>query len=235
MYALLALCHVLAPTRLDDNIMNIVRERYGEQIGRMGRGYVFYTTVQSAVTDSFFLNVRSEEGLSTFEELFLYACPKFICANSPPYDDPVALASMLDPPTPISPSSQNPNTILCDPTQRHLRAMSSHYLSLTPVSSLKSLLKLYTSLDAQKLTGFLDTSGAGTNEEEVLSWMMVMKNAGRCVGRVNTGGLAANGEKDNEERTRPSESLLHGEWMSISDLNFVIDQVCYILPLLHLG
>jgi hypothetical protein len=105
-------------------------------------------------------------------------------------------------------------------------------MSLTPISSLKSLLKLYTSLDAQKLTGFLDTSGAGVDEEEVLSWMMVMKNAGRCVGRVNTGGTAANGEKDNDEGSRPSESLLDGEWMSISDLNFVIDQVRYFIHLI---
>jgi translation initiation factor 3 subunit L len=175
------------------------------------------------------LNVHSEEGLSTFEELFLYACPKFISANSPPYDDPAALASMLNPPTPTSPTSPTPNVIVNDPTQRHFRAMSSHFLSLTPVPSLKSLLKLYTSLDAQKLTGFLDTSGAGADEEEVLSWMMVMKNAGRCVGRVNTGGTPANGEKDNEGRSRSTESLLDGDWMSISDLNFVIDEVCDFL------
>lgn len=182
----------------------------------------------------FFFHSFSEEGLSTFEELFLYACPKFICANSPPYDDPAALASMLIPPTPTSPSPQNPSVVLGDPTQRHLRAASSHFMSLTPVSSLKSLLKLYTSLDAQKLTGFLDTSGAGVDEEEVLSWMMVMKNAGRCVGRVNTSGsTAANGEKDNDEGSRPSESLLGGEWMSISDLNFVIDQVRYFLHPIH--
>lgn len=51
MYALLALCHVLAPTRLDDNVMNIVRERYGEQIGRMGRGYASHTIIQSTVTE----------------------------------------------------------------------------------------------------------------------------------------------------------------------------------------
>jgi hypothetical protein len=140
---------------------------------------------------------------------------------------------MLIPPTPTSPSSQNPSVVLGDPTQRHLRAASSHFMSLTPVSSLKSLLKLYTSLDAQKLTGFLDTSGAGVDEEEVLSWMMVMKNAGRCVGRVNTGGTATNGEKDNDEGSRPSESLLSGEWMSISDLNFVIDQVCCFLHPIH--
>lgn len=38
MYALLALCNTLAPTRLDDNVMNIVRERYGDQMTRMSRG-----------------------------------------------------------------------------------------------------------------------------------------------------------------------------------------------------
>ncbi|KAG1852868.1 RNA polymerase I-associated factor PAF67-domain-containing protein [Suillus subalutaceus] len=154
MYALLALCHVLAPTRLDDNVMNIVRERYGDQIGRMGRG------------------------------CSCMPVPNLSVPNSPPYDDPAALALMLIPPTPTSPSSQNPSVVLGDPTQRHLRAASSHFI-------LKSLLKLYTSLDAQKLTGFLDTSGAGVDEEE---------------------------------GSRPSESLLDGEWMSISDLNFVIDQ-----------
>ncbi|KAG6334199.1 hypothetical protein ID866_4884 [Astraeus odoratus] len=205
MYALLALCQTLAPTRLDDNVINIVRERYGEQMSRMGRG--------------------SEEGLPTFEEIFLYACPKFITANSPPYDDPTALALLINPPTPASPGSPSaPNASttspsLTDPTQRHLRALSAHYLALTPVPTLRSLLKLYTSLDTRKLTGFLD---AGVDEEEVLSWMMVMKNAGRCVGRVRT---VANADKDEKSAGNSADgSLLAGEWMSISDLNFVIDE-----------
>lgn len=158
-----------------------------------------------------------EEGLSTFEEIFLYACPKFITANGPPYDDPTALGLLLNPPTPSSPSVQS-NTA-SDPTHRHLRALTAHYLSLTPVPVLRSLLKLYTSLDARKLTGFLD---AGVDEEEVLSWMMVMKNAGRCIGRVN---IAAGADKDEEKGATNGGSLLDGEWMSISDLNFVIDEV----------
>lgn len=158
-----------------------------------------------------------EEGLSTFEEIFLYACPKFITANGPPYDDPTALGLLLNPPTPSSPSVQT-NTA-SDPTHRHLRALTAHYLSLTPVPVLRSLLKLYTSLDARKLTGFLD---AGVDEEEVLSWMMVMKNAGRCIGRVN---IAAGADKDEEKGATNGGSLLDGEWMSISDLNFVIDEV----------
>lgn len=40
MYALLALCNTLAPTRLDDNVMNAVREKYGDQMSRMARGWV---------------------------------------------------------------------------------------------------------------------------------------------------------------------------------------------------
>lgn len=78
--ALYAMCHSLvlpgSPfTRLDDNITNTAKERYGEQMGRMGRG--------------------GADALGAFEELFLYACPKFINANSPPYDDPETIAVML--------------------------------------------------------------------------------------------------------------------------------------------
>lgn len=38
MYALFAMCHSLSPSRLDDNIANIAKERYGDQITKMGRG-----------------------------------------------------------------------------------------------------------------------------------------------------------------------------------------------------
>lgn len=169
----------------------------------------------------------SEEGLSTFEEIFLYACPKFITANGPPYGDPTTLSLLLNPPTPSSPTSPSVANNASDPTHRHLRALTSHFLSLAPVPVLRSLLKLYTSLDARKLAGFL---GAGVDEEEVLSWMMVMKNAGRCVGRVN---VAAGADKDEEKgagangasSANGGGSLLDGGWMSISDLNFVIDEV----------
>lgn len=172
--------------------------------------------------------MRREEGLSTFEEIFLYACPKFITANGPPYDDPATLRLLLDPPTPASPASPSAqNNTASDPTHRHLRALTAHYLSLTPVPVLRSLLKLYTSLDARKLAGFLD---AGVDEEEVLSWMMVMKNAGRCIGRVNiTTGVDKDEEKgaatSGASSSNSGTSLLDGEWMSISDLNFVIDEV----------
>ena len=40
MYALFAICNALSPTRVDDNISNIVKERYGEQFAKMSRGCV---------------------------------------------------------------------------------------------------------------------------------------------------------------------------------------------------
>jgi translation initiation factor 3 subunit L len=40
MYALLAICNALSPSRLDDAIMTNLKEKYGEQHTKMGKGYV---------------------------------------------------------------------------------------------------------------------------------------------------------------------------------------------------
>lgn len=40
MYALLAMCIALCPTRLDENIHSQLREKYGEHISKMQKGYV---------------------------------------------------------------------------------------------------------------------------------------------------------------------------------------------------
>jgi len=166
MYALYAICNALSPSRLDDNISNIVKERYGEQFTKMSRG---------------------EEGIPAFEELFLYACPKFICANPPPFEDPELLAAYIEAP-PI------------EPAQRHLALFLAEVRAQAPVPTLRSFLKLYTSLDATKLAGFLDA-----DEEEMVQQLMVMKQASRSVSRENEKGL------------------LDGQMISTSDLDFVID------------
>ncbi|RDX54461.1 eukaryotic translation initiation factor 3 subunit 6 [Lentinus brumalis] len=167
MYALFAICNALSPTRVDDNISNIVKERYGEQITKMSRG---------------------EEGIPAFEELFLYACPKFITANPPPYDDPELLAAYVEEPH-------------VEPAQRHLSLFLSEVRAQAPVPTLRSFLKLYTSLDANKLAGFLDA-----DEEEMVQQLMVMKQASRSVSRL-----------ENER------GLLDGQMISTSDLDFVIN------------
>ncbi|EPT04825.1 hypothetical protein FOMPIDRAFT_1112341 [Fomitopsis schrenkii] len=147
MYALLAMCSALSPMRVDDNISNIVKERYGEQFTKMSRG---------------------EEGLPAFEELFLYACPKFISANAPPYEEGDQLALYMEDP-PI------------EPAQRHLSLFLSEVRAQAPVPTLRSFLKLYASLDAAKLANFLDA-----DEEEMVQQLMIMKQTSRSVSRFDT-------------------------------------------------
>jgi len=178
MYALFGICNALSPTRLDDNIANIAKERFGEQYGKITRG--------------------GQEALSAFEELFLYACPKFITANPPPYDDPAAINALLAPSSP----PDNPGSGY-DATQRHLSLFLADVAAQLPVPTLKSFLKLYTSLDAKKLANFLDA-----DEEEMVQEMMVMKQASKSLSRVP--GMESTG-------------LLDGQMTTTTDLNFVVD------------
>ncbi|KAF8958415.1 RNA polymerase I-associated factor PAF67-domain-containing protein [Flammula alnicola] len=182
MYALFAMCHALSPSRLDDNIANIAKERYGEQYAKMARG--------------------GPDALAAFEELFLYACPKFITANPPPYEDPAAINALIsasaEADSPTTPTAQT------DSTHRHLELFLADVAAQLPVPTLRSFLKLYTSLGAKKLANFLDA-----DEEELVQEMMVLKQASRSISRV-TG--------------TEGSSLLDGQTITTSDLNFVIDE-----------
>ena len=143
------------------------------------------------------------EALPAFEELFLYACPKFITANPPPYDDPIAINTLLSAGSETeSPIQTSPQT---DATHRHLVLFLADIEAQLPVPTLRSFLKLYTSLGAKKLASFLDA-----DEEELVQEMMVLKQASRSISRV------AGSE---------STSLLDGQTITTSDLNFVIDEV----------
>jgi len=168
MYALFAICNALSPSRLDDNILNIVKDRYGDQFAKLSRG---------------------DEGLPAFEELFLYACPKFISASPPPYEDQEQLAACAEDPPP-------------EPAQRHLALFLADVRAQAAVPTLRSFLKLYTSLDAAKLAGFLDA-----DEEEMVQQMMAVKAASRSVSRVGN-----------------ELNLLDGQMISTSDMDFVINE-----------
>lgn len=137
---------------------------------------------------------RSEEGIPAFEELFLYACPKFIAANPPPYEDTDALQAYIED-SPV------------EPAQRHLNLFLADVRAQAPVPTLRSFLKLYTSLDAKKLSNFLDA-----DEEEMVQQLMVMKQASRSISRVGD-----------------EKGLLGGQMISTSDLDFVIDEVRFAL------
>lgn len=182
MYALFGMCNAISPSRLDDNIANIAKERYGEQISKMARA--------------------GPEALTAFEELFLYACPKFITANSPPYEDPAAISMILSPSSPTeSPTKSTAPQV--EPTHRHLTLFLADVTAQAPAPTLRSFLKMYTSLGAKKLANFLDA-----DEEEMVQELMMMKQSSRQLNRI----------PGNEK------GLLDGQVIPTSDLDFVIDQ-----------
>jgi translation initiation factor 3 subunit L len=149
MYALLAICCALSPTRLDENIQTTMREKYGEQFNKMSRG---------------------AEGLAAFEELFLYACPKYITGNAPPYHDAEALQQYQDSPMP-------------DPAQHQLKIFLADVRTQLSNANIRSFLRLYTSLGTDKLANFLEV-----DEEELIEELMVAKACSRSV-KWSEGGL----------------------------------------------
>jgi len=106
----------LSPTRLDDAIHVGLREKYGEQMTKMHRG--------------------GPESLKTFEELFLFAAPKFISPSAPDFEHP---------------------NLNVDPIQHHLKIFLTNVQNATLGSILKSYLNLYATMDIDKLSGFLET------------------------------------------------------------------------------
>jgi len=188
MYALFAICHALAPSRVDDAVQSTTKEKFGEQINKMTRG---------------------EEGLPAFEELYLYACPKFISANIPPYHDIQVLATWV----------QNPPV---EPHTHHLTLFLREVSSKIPTRTLRSSLRLYASLDARKLAGFLDV-----DEEEMVCALMVLKMSGRSVCRIGEEGAGAAGVGNKANAVASSStsgSLLDGQMITTSDFDFVITE-----------
>jgi len=108
----------------------------------------------------------------------------------PPYDDPDLLSLYVqDPPA--------------DAPQRHLALFISDVRAKISVPTLRSFLKLYSSLDTKKLSNFLDA-----DEEDIVQQMMVLKQASRSIGRAGLDG----------------GRLLDGEMISTSDLDFAINE-----------
>jgi translation initiation factor 3 subunit L len=161
MYALIAICVALCPTRLDDTIHTAVREKYGEQFSRMQRG--------------------GPESLPIFEKLFRDSCPKFITPTAPDFDNP---------------------EVNVDPIEHHLLIFMEDVKTNMWSPTLKSYLKLYTTMDLKKLAGFLEVE-----PEKLRTWLLVNKQKSRQVRWSENG-------------------LLDGDVISVSDLDFAIQGVC---------
>ncbi|KAH0566435.1 hypothetical protein GP486_000147 [Trichoglossum hirsutum] len=160
MYALIAICVALCPTRLDDTIHAALREKHGDQFARMQRG--------------------GPDSLPIFEDLFRNSCPKFISPTPPDFDNP---------------------EINVDPIEHHLSIFMEDVKNNVWSSTLKSYLKLYTTMDLRKLAGFLEAE-----PEKLRTWLLVNKQRSRQVRWSENG-------------------LLDGDIVSTSDLDFALQRV----------
>ena len=114
------------------------------------------------------------ESLPLFEELFRGACPKFISPTPPDFDNPA---------------------INVDPVEHHLGIFMSEVKANMYSPTVKSYLKLYTTMDLRKLAGFLEVE-----PDKLRQWLLVNKQRSRQVrwseGALLQGDVVNNNELD---------------------------------------
>jgi len=143
MFALLALLVSLCPYRLEENLQTLLREKYAEKVSRMQRG-----------------------DRATFEELFSFACPKFVDPSPPNYD---ALENL----------NQAATKHQCTMFMKQVMQSVSH-------PTIRSFLKLYTTIPTNKLGAFL-----GWTEDEFIKNVCSLKHKSHEL--VWNGGSATSG------------------------------------------
>lgn len=121
MYCLLAIAVTICPQRIDESVHSLLREKCSEKIFRMQKG---------------------DE--SCFEELFTYACPKYVSPQQS-YD--------LE--------SANYNIV---PFKLQLRIFLNEVRQQVLLPTIRSYMKLYTSIPVEKLGTFLEMSASDFNE-----------------------------------------------------------------------
>merc|ERR1711871_534163 len=131
MYALLAICLSLCPYRIDENVHATVREKYTDKMVRMQ---------------------KCDE--SCFEDLFTYACPKFVMVNS--MGDEAGYSQAHEA------SRQQ--------LKMFLNEVNEHKL----LGSIRSYLKLYTTISISKLALYMET-----DEAELRTHLMTLKHKTR--------------------------------------------------------
>ena len=131
MFALLALLVSLCPYRLEENLQALLREKYAEKVSRLQRG-----------------------DRTTFEELFSFACPKFVDPSPPNYD---AMENL----------NQAATKHQCTMFMKQVMQSVSH-------PTIRSFLKLYTTIPTNKLGAFL-----GWTEDEFIKNVCSLKHKSR--------------------------------------------------------
>eukprot|EP01135_Chromosphaera_perkinsii_P009691 Nk52_evm17s1837 gene=Nk52_evmTU17s1837 len=146
MYALLAMTVTLCPQRIDESVHAVLREKLYDKLMRMQKG---------------------DE--SAFEELFQFACPKFVLPVPVPMDAPLA--------------NHNQEAYR---VQMRLFLNEVHQQAFLP--TVRSYLKLYTTMPVEKLAGFLNMS-----KEQFLTHLLLFKHKTRNLVWLGEGS-PSNGE-----------------------------------------
>jgi translation initiation factor 3 subunit L len=123
------------------------------------------------------------ESIPIFKDMFKQACPKFISPTAPDFD--------------------NPENNL-DPMEHHLTIFMDEVKNNMWSPTVKSYLKLYTTMDLKKLAGFLEKE-----PEELRHWLLVNKQRSRQT-RWTEGGL------------------LDGDVFNSSDLDYALEGVSHL-------
>lgn len=118
------------------------------------------------------------EALPIYRELFVQSCPKFI--------------------TPVPPDFDNP-ALNIDPMDHHTEIFMDEVKNTLFNPTVKSYLKLYSTMDLSKLAGFLDIE-----PEKLRSWLLVNKQRNRQIRWVEGG-------------------LLEGESVNANDLDYAVE------------
>lgn len=121
-----------------------------------------------------------KEALPVYEELFRAACPKFI--------------------SPVPPDFENPYANV-DPIDHHCSIFMDEVKTNMWSPTVKSYLRLYTTMDLKKLAGFLEVK-----PEDLRSYLLVNKQRTKQL-RWNDNGL------------------LDGDWVNVSDLDYAMQGV----------
>lgn len=124
MYGLLAISLSLCPQRVDENVHSFLREKYSDKMQRMQKG--------------------GEESYATYEEIFIYACPKFINPAAPNY-------SLL-----LHDPANFPHNSIQEPLKLQTKLFLNEVKQQALLPTIRSYLKLYTTIPVPKSAGFLE-------------------------------------------------------------------------------
>lgn len=149
MIALLAIVtHICPSSQVDDSIASVVREKHANNLSKIESG---------------------EEG---YEELFVFACPKFVNPAVPNYEEALQAGA------PTTPHGQDTYKLQ---VHHFMNEMAAHQT----LRKMRSYMTLYTSIGVEKLASFNDMK-----VEEFEPWLSCFKHKMQQLERSTDSGVA---------------------------------------------